>query len=268
MSVEQSNPSPASAAQPNEAGGPQHETVLQSDQAVSRRTVVGGAAFFGMAMAAIGETRAQDAGTGSYSNSAIALPLAGADAGSAEEKVRAVKIARAMRAGPSEITKNATVAEMDQHGNMTTILRQGTNGWICVPGDENKVGDPPMCVDELGMQWFKDAFAHKPQPTNKAPGLCYMLCGATQHSNTDALDTTSPAIPIGPHWMILWPFDASHCGLPTTVRDAGAWIMFAGTPYAYLHLCGTPWAGNEYVPGDEPVWTMQYPNRTATRRKP
>ena len=29
-----------------------------------------------------------------------------------------------------------------------------------------------------------------------------MLCGATQHSNTDPHDRTSPAIPIGPHWII------------------------------------------------------------------
>ena len=34
-----------------------------------------------------------------------------------------------------------------------------------------------------------------------APGLIYMLCGATQRSYTDPFDTTSPAIPIGPHWM-------------------------------------------------------------------
>jgi hypothetical protein len=61
--------------------------------------------------------------------------------------------------------------------------------------------------------------------------------------------------------MILWPFDPAQSGLPTTVRDAGAWIMFAGTPYAYLHICGTPWDGNEYSPGDEAVWTMQYAKR-------
>jgi hypothetical protein len=63
--------------------------------------------------------------------------------------------------------------------------------------------------------------------------------------------------------MILSPFDASRCGLPTTVRDGGAWIMFAGTPYAYLHVCGTPWVGNEYTPGDEAIWTMRYQKRTA-----
>jgi hypothetical protein len=96
------------------------------------------------------------------------------------------------------------------------------------------------------------------------PGFVFTLsaagevCGATQRSNTDPSDRTSPAIPIGPHWMITWPFDAAANGLPTTVRDKGAWVMFAGTPYAYLHVCGTPWEGNEYHDGDKAVWTMSY----------
>jgi hypothetical protein len=92
-----------------------------------------------------------------------------------------------------------------------------------------------------------------------------MLCGATQHSNDTPFDHTSPAIPIGPHWMILWPFDSRHCGLPTTVRDAGAWIMFAGTPYAYLHICGTPWDGSEYTPDVEARWTMRYAKPNVAR---
>ena len=52
--------------------------------------------------------------------------------------------------------------------------------------------------------------------------------------------------------------DAETYGLPTTVRDKGAWVMFAGTPYSYLHVCGTPWDGNEYHEGDRAVWTMSY----------
>jgi hypothetical protein len=231
---------------------------------LSRRMAIGGVAFFGAAMSVIGSRAfAQAAPHGSYSNAAIAGESAGGASGKSDDDiVRAVKIARAMRSGPAQITREATVAEMDHHGNVASILRKGTNGWICMPGDENVIGAPPMCVDELGMQWFKDARAGLPRPTNKAPGLCYMLCGATQHSNTDITDRTSPAIPIGPHWMILWPFDPVQSGLPTTVRDAGAWIMFAGTPYAYLHVCGTPWDGNEYAPGDHAVWTMQYAKRT------
>jgi hypothetical protein len=101
---------------------------------LSRRSLVARATFFGAAMAAIGDVaKAQEDGSGSYSNAAIALPDSSVAAKTREEQIRAVRIARAMRAGPSVIT---------------------------------------------------------------APGLCYMLCGATQHSNTDAHDRTSPAIPI------------------------------------------------------------------------
>ncbi len=228
---------------------------------ISRRNLLYRVGFYGAAMAALTKLAQADGSSGSFSNGALALPETGSST-SDDDKIRAVKISRAMRAGPHQITKYATIADMDQHGNMGTILRQGSNGWLCVPGNENKVGDPPMCVDELGMQWFMDIKAGKPAPTNKAPGLCYMLCGATQHSNDTVFDHTSPAIPIGPHWMILWPFDSKHCGLPTTVRDAGAWIMFAGTPYAYLHVCGSPWVGNEYTTESEAEWSMRYVKRS------
>src|SRR3984957_19211875 len=122
---------------------------------LSRRSLVAGATFFGAAMAAIGEVaKAEGAGSGSYSNAAIAVPNGAPK--TREEQIRAVRIARAMRAGPSVITEHATVAEMDKSGRMTEVLRQGTNEWVCTPGSEDVVGDPPMCVDALGMQWFKD----------------------------------------------------------------------------------------------------------------
>lgn len=227
--------------------------------AVSRRRLVGQIAVYGAAMALAQRAAGHSNGAAGYfSTAALAQPATDVSASPGDEVTKAVKIARAMRAGPIQITREATVAEMDSHGNLAKILRSGTNGWICVPGDENRVGDPPMCVDELGLQWFKDIHAGRPAPTITSPGLCYMLCGATQHSNDTPFDHTSPAIPIGPHWMVLWPFDHRHCGLPTTVRDAGAWIMFSGTPYAYLHICGTPWEGNEYNAGDEAIWTMSY----------
>ena len=173
------------------------------------------------------------------------------------DKAEDPRITRARLSGPEHITKDATVAEIAADGTMT-ILVKGTNEWVCTPGDENKIGDPPMCMNPMGMRWMMDAMQRKPKPTNTAPGMIYMLCGATQRSNTDPADRTSPAIPIGPHWMVTWPFDAAANGLPTTVRDKGAWVMFAGTPYEYLHVCGTPWEGNEYHEGDKAVWTMSY----------
>lgn len=167
------------------------------------------------------------------------------------------RVRRARLSGPEHVTKDATVAEIAADGNMT-VLVQGTNEWVCTPGNENKIGDPPMCMNPMGMRWMMDAMQGKPKPTNTAPGMIYMLCGATQRSNTNPADKTSPAIPIGPHWMITWPFNAAANGLPTTVRDKGAWVMFAGTPYGYLHVCGDPWEGNEYHQGDRAVWTMSY----------
>ena len=179
-----------------------------------------------------------------------------ADNGNSDEIVRA-KIRRALLSGPDSITKEATVADMDAQGKMT-VLRPGTNQWVCVPGNENIIGKVDMCLDPMGMRWMLDVMARKPKPTNTEPGLIYMLNGALQHSFTDPFDRTSPAIPIGPHWMILWPFDANLAGLPTVMRDAGTLVMFAGTPYAHLHICGSPWDGNEYRRGDRGVWKMTY----------
>jgi hypothetical protein len=167
------------------------------------------------------------------------------------------KIRRACLSGPPSVTDEATVVEMDANGQMA-VLRQGKNNWVCMPGNENIIGDVPMSLDPMGMQWFNDIRAKKPKPTNAAPGLIYMLCGATQRSYTDPFDTTSPPIPIGPHWMVIWPFDAAATGLPTIMRDAGTMIMFAGTPYAHLHICGSPYDGKEYRPGDRGIWTMSY----------
>jgi hypothetical protein len=202
----------------------------------SRRAFFGNAAVLGLGLAAGAVT---------------------ASAESSENGVVDAKIRRALLAGPAGLTKDATVVDRDAAGNMK-LLRQGTNKWICTPGDENKIGDPPMCADPVAMQWFADVKARKPKPTNTVPGMAYMLCGATQRSNTNPFDTTSAAIPIGPHWMILWPFEAALYGLPTTLRDKGAWMMFADTPYAYLHICGSPWEGNEYQPDRPAIWTMSY----------
>jgi hypothetical protein len=149
------------------------------------------------------------------------------------------KIARALSAAPPDVAKAATVVEMDGQGKMT-VLRAGTNGFTCMPGDLTGVAQPAMCADESSMQWFRDFAEHKPKPTNTNPGITYMLAGATQRSDSDPYDTTSKPIAIGPHWMIMWPFDPKTTGLPTTHRPTGAYIMWAGSPYAHVHIMGRP----------------------------
>ena len=149
------------------------------------------------------------------------------------------KIARAMSAGPDDISESARIVDKDAQGK-TVILRQGSNGFTCMPGNPNVVGDPPMCADAASMQWAADFSAHKPKPTNSVPGITYMLAGATQRSDSDPYDTTSPPISVGPHWMIMWPFDPNTTGLPTTHKPTGAYIMWAGSPYAHVHIMGRP----------------------------
>lgn len=62
--------------------------------------------------------------------------------------------------------------------------------------------------------------------------------------------------------MIIWPFDSKRYGLPNTVRDEGAWVMFDGTPYADLHVCGNPWAGKEYdSETNKANWDLRYLTR-------
>ena len=150
-----------------------------------------------------------------------------------------VKIARAMSAGPAEVAKAARIVDTDAQGKMV-VLREGNNGFTCMPGNLKVVGEPPMCVDAPSMQWFADARAHKPRPTNTVPGVTYMLAGASQRSDSDPNDMTSMPIDVGPHWMIMWPFDPKTTGLPTTHKPTGAYIMWAGSPYAHVHIMGRP----------------------------
>ena len=158
-------------------------------------------------------------------------------AGDAGETTKA-KIARAMSAGPVEVAKSARI--VDSEGQGTIVLREGTNGFTCMPGNPRIIGDPPMCADAAARQWSADFKARKPKPTNTEPGIVYMLAGATQRSDIDPYDMTSQPIAIGPHWMIMWPFDPKATGLPTTHKATGAYIMWAGSPYAHLHVMGRP----------------------------
>jgi len=65
-------------------------------------------------------------------------------------------------------------------------------------------------------------------------GFIYMLAGATERGESGA------RISIGPQWMIVWPFDPKATGLSATKKDTGAFILWAGTPYAHLHIMGQP----------------------------
>jgi hypothetical protein len=142
-----------------------------------------------------------------------------------------------MAAGPPDIDQRARIVAKDVSGRVTQ-LRDGHNGFTCMPASGPT--SPAMCADSVSVQWFADIAAHKPKPTTTVPGITYMLAGAAQRSDADPYDTTSPLISIGPHTMILWPVDPAATGLPRTHREVGAYVMWAGTPYAHVHIMSAP----------------------------
>jgi hypothetical protein len=161
------------------------------------------------------------------------------ESGGAAGEPPEVQMARAIAAGPQHVTDSARIVGADAQGKRI-VLREGNNGFICQPGNPKVLGRPASCSNAAARQWSADMAAHKPKPTNAEPGIIYMLAGATQRSVSDPSDKTSPPITIGPHWMIMWPFDPQMTGLSATRKDTGAYIMGAGTAYAHLHIMGQP----------------------------
>ena len=147
------------------------------------------------------------------------------------------KIKSAMSAAPLAIAKDATIVDMDEKGMMKT-LRQGTNGWTCMP-DGPSPGVDPMCVDKNGADWLNAWMTHKDPPKGKM-AIGYMLMGGSDASNTDPFATKpNPAdkwVDTGPHIMVLNISDV-FAGYPTVATNTKVpYVMFPNTPYAHLMI--------------------------------
>ena len=147
------------------------------------------------------------------------------------------RIARALKSGPPAIRDGAKVIDMDADGNIT-VLREGTNGWTCVP-DGPSPGVDPMCLDKNGMEWAH-ALMTKAQPPKGKMGIGYMLMGGSDASNTDPFATKPAAdgkwVDTGAHMMVLNIGDM-FAGYPTTATNTKVpYVMFPGTPYAHLMI--------------------------------
>jgi hypothetical protein len=147
-------------------------------------------------------------------------------------------IASALRAAPPGVGKDATVVVADAQGKMRT-LREGKNGFTCMPDNPATPGPDPMCMDKNAMAWAMAWMAHKPPPVGKV-GLMYMLEGGTDASNTDPYaakpDASNHWIKTGAHVMVVGAdasfYDAYPKGAdPDTSQP---YVMWAGTPYQHL----------------------------------
>ena len=148
------------------------------------------------------------------------------------------KIKSAMSAAPAAIAAGATIVAMDDKGAMKT-LREGKNGWTCMPDMPHSPGTDPMCLDKNGMEWAHAWMSKQPPPKGKM-GFGYMLMGGSDASNTDPFATKPNGadkwIDTGPHVMVLNIGDA-FAGYPTTAANTKVpYVMFPGTPYAHLMI--------------------------------
>ncbi len=170
------------------------------------------------------------------SASLLGLSLAAAPIALADD---AETIKNAEMAAPAAVAMAATIYAPQADGSLKT-LREGSNGFWCVPDDPSTPTNDPMCGDANVMEWLKAYLSHTEPPAGKV-GFSYMLAGATTASNTDPYATT-PAegmdwIKDGPHVMVmnapelmaLYPANAT----PDTSQP---YVMFGGTPYAHLMI--------------------------------
>ncbi|ESW73237.1 hypothetical protein X771_01815 [Mesorhizobium sp. LSJC277A00] len=157
--------------------------------------------------------------------------------GAAADDAAMIKSAEA--AAPAAVASGAAIYTMDEKGAMRT-LREGTNGFWCMPDNPGSPGPDPMCGDANSMEWLM-ALVQKKEPPKDKVGFMYMLAGGTDGSNTDPYATKPEEgnnwIETGPHVMVVNAKDVMH-GYPENPKPdtSKPYVMWAGTPYAHLMI--------------------------------
>ena len=146
-------------------------------------------------------------------------------------------VASAESAAPAAIAHDAAIMTVGADGKMT-MVREGKNGWTCMPDAPDTPGPDPMCMDGNAAKWAQAWIGHKPPPEGSV-GVMYMLEGGTDASNTDPYAKQPTAdndwVKTGPHVMIVGSKEVL-AGYPSGAKPdtTGPYVMWAGTPYAHL----------------------------------
>jgi hypothetical protein len=157
------------------------------------------------------------------------------------------KIAQAESAAPAAIASAATIMDWPAtEGGEPTMLRQGTNGWVCYPATPAATGasgEDPMCLDQQFQTWAGAWIAKKP-PQITATGFAYMLKGDVGASATDpfamAQTPDNNWVQSGPHIMVVVVDPKTLDALPGDPAGGGPWVMWKGTPWAHVMMPVAP----------------------------
>jgi hypothetical protein len=145
------------------------------------------------------------------------------------------KIARAMSAAPAAVSAEATI--MDTDG---TILREGSNGWTCLP--DTMPGDhAPMCNDEVWMN-LMGMMMGGPEYVPDRVGISYMLQGEPDGAGVSNSTPGHPDpqsaddyVETGPHMMIVVPKEMLE-GITSDPSQGGPYVMWGETPFAHIMI--------------------------------
>ena len=148
-------------------------------------------------------------------------------------------------AAPSYIAKDATVLNEKME-----MLREGTNGWTCLPVNPRGMSDPengwkdaheamPLCGDAEVFKWIS-AYLSDEIPDMDYDGYAWMLHGDMGEDNsTPKVMSKDDAkeghwIESGPHLMRMPKDPSSLDGMTTDFNSGAPYVMFSGTPYAHI----------------------------------
>ena len=151
-------------------------------------------------------------------------------------------------AAPEFIAGGATVYD----GPGGNLLREGTNGWTCLPANPRGMSDPengwvdaheamPACGDAEFFKWVTAYFAGtEPGVEMEKDGYAWMLHGDMGEDNTKPMVMNKEDaaeghwIESGPHLMRMPKDPASLEGMTTDFNSGDPYVMFAGSPYAHV----------------------------------
>jgi hypothetical protein len=143
------------------------------------------------------------------------------------------KIARAMSAAPAAVSAEATIVDSDG-----TVLREGSNGWTCLPN--TMPGDhAPMCNDAVWMKLMGMMMGGQEYVPDRI-GISYMLQGEPEGAGVSNSNPAHPDpqsaddyVETGPHLMIVVP-KAMLEGITDDPNVGGPYVMWGETPFAHI----------------------------------
>ncbi|RLT44874.1 MAG: hypothetical protein DWI57_02235 [Chloroflexi bacterium] len=150
------------------------------------------------------------------------------------------KIANAMSGGPAAISREAKIVEWTSE---MPVLREGTNGWTCIPDEGFPFAttplNDPLCYDEAWIPWFDALFAGT-DPILTRPGVVYGYPGTASIDNDDPFAAAPPAGKgydfIPPHIALSFPGGVMPEGSPTAMHEGMnmPFVMYPDTPYQHV----------------------------------